>query len=98
MIGPLIYFLFNFVNSPRPMRYDHGNFHPIRHHHHHHHHQQHQQHQQQQQQQQYPHSMHPMNDYGMRYQQPHTNLANMVSQNIQQRFGTGYAKKFLTQN
>ncbi|XP_070493388.1 E3 ubiquitin-protein ligase RBBP6-like isoform X2 [Chironomus tepperi] len=32
----------------------------------------------------------PMNDhYGMRYQPPSTNLANMVTQNIQQRFGTG---------
>lgn len=38
------------------------------------------------------HNMPPMgiNDhYGMRHQQPSTNLASMVTQNIQQRFGTG---------
>ncbi|CAH1719391.1 unnamed protein product [Chironomus riparius] len=32
----------------------------------------------------------PMNEhYAMRYQPPSTNLSNMVTQNIQQRFGTG---------
>lgn len=57
----------------RPMRYEHGNYHGMNKHHN-------------------MAPMHaPMNDHygGMRYQPPSTNLANMVTQNIQQRFGTG---------
>lgn len=48
----------------------------MRHHHHHHH-------------QQFPmHQGH--GNYGMRYQRP-DHIANTVAQNIQQRFGPGYA-------
>lgn len=63
----------------RPMRYDHmGNNYHVRH-----------QHPQQHHHQMMHNTMN--NNFGVRYQDhpPFNNLATMVTQNIQQRFGTG---------
>lgn len=58
------------------MRYDHRNMHENKYHHPHHH----------------PMHMGMRDNYDARYQSSanSTNLANIVSHNIQQRFGTGY--------
>ncbi|CRL04444.1 CLUMA_CG017529, isoform A [Clunio marinus] len=65
-------------NQARPMRFDHqGNYQvPMRHHHHH----------------MQSQMMRPMHDnYSMRHPRPQmNNLANAVTHNIQQRFGTGF--------
>lgn len=53
----------------------------------HHHHQHHQGPHYQQQQYSMPTSSH--DNFGVRFQRPMNNLANIVSHNIQQRFGTG---------
>lgn len=61
----------------RPMRFDHQGNYPGPPRHHHH-----------------VQMMRPMHDnYGMRHQRPPINLASAVSQNIQQRYGTGLVNR-----
>lgn len=67
----------------RPYRFEHrGDYQqPMRHHHQSHHYQHHH----------YSMPVAGHENFGLRYQRPMHNLANIVSQNIQQRFGTGYS-------